>query len=157
MSVIQESDGGTKRACYNALGRVQRELAVAYGKAIEEYWNAVLQRAKQLCLEYGAYDTGTLYRSIRLVWETHPQFGLYEVAFSSRGASVTGYIRAGGGAWINPKTGKLVDYAQAVHDGTKHMAPRPFIQDAVDQMESVREQIMKRHIDNALSKFERVM
>lgn len=162
MSVVQESDGGTKRAAYNALSTVHQELAKEYGKAVEEYWNAVWEKARDLCLEYGAYDTGTLYESIRLVWEVHPRFGLYEVAFSSQGASVTGYIRAGGGTYINPRTGRVVDYAQVVHDGGPYpngggvYPPRPFITDAILQCEGLREEIMQRHVDKALSKFERV-
>ena len=38
---------------------------------------------------------------------------------------------AGGGGYINPRTGRPVDYARHVHDGTSHMPARPFLLQAV--------------------------
>ena len=38
---------------------------------------------------------------------------------------------AGGGGFINPRTGRPVDYARHVHDGTSHMPARPFLLQAV--------------------------
>jgi len=38
---------------------------------------------------------------------------------------------AGGGGYINPKTGMEVDYARFVHDGTSQMMARPFLLQAV--------------------------
>ena len=40
---------------------------------------------------------------------------------------------AGGGGHINPRTGRPVDYARHVHDGTSRMPPRPFLLQAVIQ------------------------
>ena len=39
----------------------------------------------------------------------------------------------GGGGYINPRTGRPVDYARHVHDGTSRMPPRPFLLQAVIQ------------------------
>jgi len=38
---------------------------------------------------------------------------------------------AGGGGFINPRTGGEVDYARYVHDGTSWMPARPFMMQAV--------------------------
>ena len=40
---------------------------------------------------------------------------------------------AGGAGYINPRTGRPVDYARHVHDGTSRMPPRPFLLQAVIQ------------------------
>ena len=40
---------------------------------------------------------------------------------------------AGGGGYINPRTGREVDYARHVHDGTSRMPARPFLLQAVLQ------------------------
>jgi len=67
--------------------------------------------AKSLC----PVDTSALLSSIR----TEAR-GLHEVA-----------IVAGGGGFTNPRTGRDVDYAREVHDGTSRMPPRPFLLQAV--------------------------
>ena len=38
---------------------------------------------------------------------------------------------AGGGGFINPRTGRPVDYARHVHDGTSRMPARPFLLQAI--------------------------
>ena len=38
---------------------------------------------------------------------------------------------AGGGGFINPRTGRPVDYARYVHDGTSRVPARPFLLQAV--------------------------
>jgi hypothetical protein len=62
-------------------------------------------------------DTGALLGSIR--WELR---GLHEAA-----------LVAGGFGYINPRTGRPVDYARHVHDGTSRMPARPFLLMAVIQ------------------------
>ena len=42
-----------------------------------------------------------------------------------------GPFGAGGGGYINPRTGHPVDYARHVHDGTSRMPTRPFLLQAV--------------------------
>ena len=58
---IQEDDAGTKRGMMKATEKTQKEVDEEFGAAIQEYWYAVWETARQLCLEYGAYDTGALY------------------------------------------------------------------------------------------------
>lgn len=67
--------------------------------------------AKALC----PIDTGALMASIR--WERRAR---YEAA-----------LIAGGGGFINPRTGREVDYARYVHDGTYRMPARPFLLQAI--------------------------
>ncbi len=40
-------------------------------------------------------------------------------------------LMAGGLDYLNPDTGKPIDYARFVHDGTSKMAPRPFLLQAL--------------------------
>lgn len=67
--------------------------------------------AKSLC----PVDTSALLSSIR----TEAR-GLHEVA-----------LVAGGGGFTNPRTGREVDYAREVHDGTSRIPARPFLLQAV--------------------------
>ena len=73
--------------------------------------------AKAIC----PVDTGALMASIR----------------AERRGPIESALVAGGGGYMNPKTGKLVDYARQVHDGTSHKPARPFLLQAV-QAESLR-------------------
>lgn len=151
----REDDAGTKKACQRAYTRLRRTLGKEFIAACKEYWWHVYETARRLCIEYGAIDTWSLYETIRLIWEYEPEGGLYEVAISSSGVDMTAMIRVGGTAAINPKTGWFVDYAQAVHDGTRYMRARPFLTDAIIQSEFVFQMIFQKHIDKALQEFTR--
>jgi len=153
--VITETDSGTKEKAKRALSETYKKVDKEFIEAVKEYWYKVWLTAKQLCLQYGAFDTGTLYESIELVWERVPYGGLYEIGVSSRGAEMVAMIRVGGSVYVNPKTGKFVDYAQAVHDGTRYMRERPFLTDAIVLCEPFYQQVMMGHVDMALSRFER--
>jgi hypothetical protein len=153
--VITETDSGTKESARRALNATYKELDKQFIEAAKEYWFKVWQTAKQLCLQYGAFDTGTLYDSIELVWERVPYGGLYDIGVSSKGAEMVAMIHVGGMGHINPKTGKFVDYAQAVHDGTRYMRARPFLTDAIVLCEPFYRQVVMGRVDRALSRFER--
>ena len=73
--------------------------------------------AKAIC----PVDTGSLMASIR----------------AERRGPLESALVAGGGGYMNPKTGKMVDYARQVHDGTSRKPARPFLLQAV-QAESLR-------------------
>jgi len=77
--------------------------------ALEE----MVMMAKVFC----PVDTGALMESIRA-----ERLGPYETA-----------LVAGGADYINPKTGKTVDYAVYVHEGTSRMPARPCLQMAVER------------------------
>ena len=158
-----ESDGGSKAKARRAYQRTSLQLEREFMKAAKTYWEKVYETAKQLCFEY-VYSgpesphykrTGTLYDSIRLIWEAEPYGGLYEVAISSQGVEMVAMIKVGGGEFINPTTGKICDYAQAVHDGTRYMRERPFLTDAIALNEGFLQTILEQHVNKALSAFER--
>lgn len=73
--------------------------------------DAMVEEARSLC----PVDTGALASSIRA---------------ERRGPFRTALV-AGGGGFINPRTGREVDYARLVHDGTSRMPARPFLLQAV--------------------------
>jgi len=106
-----ETDAGTKQKCIAALRRTSKKLNKNFIELAHKYWWAVYTTAKRLCLEMGAFDTGSLYNSIRLIWQYEPSGGMFEVAVSSAGVDMVAMIKVGGGTFINPKTGRIVDYA----------------------------------------------
>jgi len=60
-------------------------------------------------------DTGSLMASVRA---------------EMRG-DLSAALVAGGGGYVNPRTGRPVDYARHVHDGTSRLPARPFLLQAV--------------------------
>lgn len=150
-----ETDSGTKQTCITALRRTARKLDKNFIEMAHKYWMAVYETAKRLCLEMGAFDTGTLYNSIRLLWVYEPSGGMFEVAVSSAGVDMVAMIKVGGGTFINPKTGRVCDYAQAVHDGTRYMAERPFLTMAIFECEHILQVLQRQSVDSALTEFVR--
>ncbi len=67
----------------------------------------VIALAQALC----PMETGALARSIRV-----ERAGPLEVS-----------LVAGGTGYTNPRTGRVIDYAATVHDGTSTRPPRPFL------------------------------
>ena len=106
------------------------ELRMIPGR-IEEAAQMALQMpsmvatAKAFC----PVNTGTLMASIRA---------------ETRGALSVALV-AGGGGYINPRTGRPVDYARHVHDGTSHMPARPFLLQAVlsERLRFIREMFVR--------------
>lgn len=84
-----------------------------------------LQEAADLCLQlprmlvfaraFCPVRTGALRDSIRV----------------ERPSMLSAKLVAGGGGHVNPLTGREVDYARHVHDGTSRMPGRPFLLQAV--------------------------
>lgn len=145
-----KTDSGTERKAREGLERGIKYNKEKFEQAIMRYWWKVWQDARRLCIEYGIFDTGTLYNTIRIEWNTPMGFGggpTYEVAFGPDRVEVTGMIRAGG-MLINPKTGRIVNYAESVHEGTgKNLAkgPRRFLVDAILMNEGFLEQILRKY------------
>lgn len=101
----------------------------------------VLKRQAQLIRAlaqlYVPVDTGSLRDSIRV----------------ERGGSGLMWrqisVRAGGYV-VNPDTGRLVDYAKFVHDGTRFMMGTFFIRQAVEEVRpQIREMIKARILEEA--------
>ena len=152
---FSETDSGTKEKAKLAVARTSTALNKKFTEALKSYWWKVWETARQLCIAYGAYDTGTLYESIRLIWGFEPSGGLFEVAVSSEGVEMSAMIKVGGQEFINPRTGRACNYAQAVHDGTRYMMARPFLVDAITMCEGYLQEVLDKNIDAALREFER--
>ena len=88
-----------------------QRIGEAAALTLHEPW--MLAAAQSFC----PVDTGALLGSIR--WELR---GPHEAA-----------LIAGGLGYVNPRTGRPVDYARHVHDGTSRMPARPFLLQAVLQ------------------------
>lgn len=84
-------------------------------KALHTCATTVRDRAKILC----PTDTGNLKRSIR-IGRRERNGPIYSIGVSAGDASV-----------INPKTGKIVNYAKFVEYGTSHMKAQPFMRPAL--------------------------
>lgn len=91
------------------LEQIPERLREAAGQALslEDF----LELAKSLC----PVETGALRSSIR----------------AERHGPLTAVLVAGGGGFVNPRTGREVDYARHVHDGTSRQAPNPFLLQAL--------------------------
>lgn len=71
----------------------------------------LIDQAKSFC----PVSSGSLRESIRI----------------ERRTQLSSSIVAGGSQFINPFTGRPVDYARQVHDGTSRVPPRPFLRQAM--------------------------
>jgi len=96
------------------------DLALEFRLIPERIGEAVSVTLGQPWLEASAkafcpVDTGALMGSIRT-----EQRGPYAIA-----------LVAGGAGYFNPRTGRPVNYARHVHDGTSRMPARPFLLQAV--------------------------
>lgn len=139
MSFFQhtETDFGSKERAKKACEEFPKAITKEAGWRMNAVWLKVLETARALCLGYGIFETGTLYRTIRIekkgtVKGEGPPF---EVVYTSESEMISSEIVAGG-LLINPKTGRICDYAQAVHDGHftisgNWIPPRPFLRDAI--------------------------
>jgi len=92
------------------------ELALIPG-SLQEAADLALQLPRMLVFAraFCPVRTGALRDSIRV----------------ERPSSLSAKLVAGGGGHVNPLTGREVDYARHVHDGTSRMPARPFLLQAV--------------------------
>ena len=84
-------------------------------EALDKTADDVRDRAKQLV----TVDTGSLRKSIRKETRARP---IGNIIY--RGVRAGGYI-------VNPKTGRLVDYAAHVEYGTSRTRPQPYLRPAL--------------------------
>lgn len=131
-----ETDFGSKGRAIKATEDFPKKLTSECRWRLKVWWFIVWQEARTLCMGW-AYDTGTLHDTIRIEEDKPmPEGYPFEVSFASQNKILTSMIVAGG-ILINPKTGRIVDYAQAVHDGHftvsgKWVPPRPFLEIAIE-------------------------
>ena len=141
--VVKKDDLGTEKKAIEATYRVERHADMKFRDMVDNWWYSVMVVAKTLCREMGAYDTGTLHDSIRILYRI-PAGGYFEVSIgfgvTRKDINIDRVLVAGGGNYINPKTGRIVDYGLIVHDGgptsrgTGYIHGRPFLTMAVNMM-----------------------
>jgi len=103
----------TRRIRLEDLGLELEMLSEKIGEAVSESMN--LERMKLAAMAFCPVDSGALLSTIRV-----EQRSIYQAALIAGSMNV-----------INPKTGRPVDYARYVHDGTSKMPGRPFLLQAV--------------------------
>lgn len=146
--VVRETDGGSKKRAMRATYGTARAGATATQHEMLHWLSKVVMLAKTYCPK----ETGTLATTIRIVTQA-PTGGFFEVVKNplENDIGVTALITAGG--WlVNPKTGFICDYAQAVHDGhlTRgggYYAGVPFLTMAIDASEAEYQQMVKKIFD----------
>ena len=103
--------------------RLVARLARANGKIDSETVDGLSQVADRIVEDAKAtvrVDTGSLQKSIR------KQHHVSQGHIHSIGVSAGGYI-------VNPKTGRIVDYARYLEYGTSRMPPHPYMTPALEQ------------------------
>lgn len=137
MIIEDPSSAVSKQKTLNAYDRVSKKAGALLAKQLVLWWQKVVMDAKAACLAYGAYDTGALYESIRTITRDDAgELGQHWEKVVDINPMLDRVLVAGGAPYINPKTKKIVDYAQAVHDGHvtsggNYVSRRPFLTDAV--------------------------
>jgi len=148
---MTEDDGGTKEKVGKIIKQDRQAVAENFEQAMDVWWMNVKATAERLCIEYKCVDTWTLFNSIRIEFIGAGPHGAYAVTGEVYGPiEITRLIVAGGGVYINPKTGRVCDYAESVHDGTgKNIAkgPRPFLTDAIEVERPELRRILTRFFD----------
>jgi hypothetical protein len=147
----------TEQAAIMAIDRMEKHAESHFSQAIDLWWNKVLMRAKQLCIEMGAFDTGTLHDTIRIVAEA-PSGRFFEVMAGPQGVISVDRMIVAGGMLINPKTGNICNYAESVHEGSgknANIGPRPFLELAVIEYEPELERIMSQFMREQQREWER--
>ena len=97
---------------------------------------------RDLAKEYVPVDTASLQKSIRI--EVFKYFNAYD----------KGYRVRAGGYVVNPKTGRLVEYAAYVEFGTSRQRPQPFLSRAVLEHRETLVKILKtRFLEHARSRW----
>ena len=92
-----------------AILELPERIEEAAGEALD------LEEAVALARGLCPVDTGALAGSVRV-----ERLGPLEAA-----------LAAGGAGFVNPRTGRVIDYAEAVHDGTSRRPARPFLRQAL--------------------------
>ena len=150
-----ETDLGSKGRAKRAAEGLPIEISKETKWRLRAWWERVKETAKSLCVGYGAFETGTLYRSIRIEKKFVSVGGAptFMVTFSPEHELIDAQIVAGG-LLINPNTGRVCDYAESVHDGTGRnikKGERPFLRDAINIHINELNKILNEGIDKALN------
>ena len=151
--LIRETDLGSKKKARTAIKRIKLTKKEQLLMNVEQAVDKITMDAKRLCPVGSPATTGKrFYRGGSLKRSIRKQQAKQEV-------SKTGYVAredvgfgwrilAGGPPYINPNYPKIVDYAQAVHDGTGKMAPRPFLTDALEMNRATLDDAIDRYLQH---------
>lgn len=131
---ITETDMGSKARAKKATERFPKELTAQTRWKLVYWWEQVLATAQALC----PVKTGTLQATGRIE-ETDPSIGVgsyFERGMTIEDVNMISKMIVFGGMLVNPDTGRICDYAQAVHDGHftrsgRWIPPNPFIEMAI--------------------------
>jgi hypothetical protein len=145
---IEETDYGSKG---RAIAATKQFPVVLSGEArwrLRVWWEKVLETARLLC----PIGTGTLMATGRIVDKASPDVGgSFEVARSINDELISSMI-VFGGILVNPISGRICDYAQAVHDGHftvngRWIPPQQFVTDAMNLHMMELDQILGEAVD----------
>lgn len=157
---LTETDDGTKKKLGDAIDKTMKFNDEKFEQYMDEYWRRVYEDAWRLCpvgtpasTGIKDYVGGSLQNTIE-VTDTPPAGIAFEVTKQPNVQLVSRFIKAGSDVYINPNTGYVVDYAQAVHDGTWRMPPRPFLMQALQLNEAFLDAIMQKYLKDMGQTFE---
>jgi len=148
---IIETDYGSKARAIKATKKFSKELTAKARWRLVYWWEEVLATARALC----PVKTGTLQTTGRIE-EIDPSIGGYfEVGMTLEDTNMISKMIVFGGMLINPDTGRLCDYAQAVHDGHftrsgRWIPPNPFIEMAIQIHMQELDVILGKSIDEVI-------
>lgn len=158
--VIEESDGGTKKKAREAIQNLKKDFKTGniIAKELRKVMIKIREDAKLICRQE-AYDTGTLYRTIRI---SRIPMGVMTGGWSHVKA-ITIFnmsVVAGDLTKINPKTNRPCDYASWVHDGHRmrdgsFFSGVPFLTEAVAKNAAELEKAIERALKKLGKKYER--
>lgn len=124
---VVETDFDTKGSTIRTMDKIQRTMPEVFEHALFRWWQKVYFRA----LREVPVDTAALRATIRIK-KQESNVGKYNVGRTTD-TKLVFMITAGGEGVINPKHKREVDYAEAVHDGTKsNPLGNPFLNRAID-------------------------
>jgi hypothetical protein len=148
--VLDETDLGSKARARMACDELPNSIARETRWRLRLWWYQVLETAKALC----PVDTGTLWLTIR-VEEGTPDSPNFEMIVALPQDTLINMSIVAGGLLINPKTGRICDYAQAVHEGHfirsgNWIPPRPFLSDAMNMHQDELYRIIDRSMEKSI-------
>ena len=124
---VVETDFDTKGKTIKAMDRIQRTMPKVFEHALFRWWQRVYFKA----LQEVPVDTAALRATIRIK-RKKSNVGKYNVGRTTD-VHTEFMITAGGEGIINPRHKREVDYAEAVHDGTRsNPMGNPFLSRAID-------------------------
>lgn len=129
---LSETDYGSKGRARVAAERMPQKISEEARPQLQAWWERVKATAQSLC----PIDTGSLMLSIRIEPLTITFGENFEIAVSPNEQLINSQIVAGG-MIVNPKTGRLVDYAKAIEEGHftvsgSWVPPNPFLEMAIN-------------------------